>query len=150
LAISPDGTRLVYTSAENAFGGQLIVRAIDRLEAEPLRGITDARAPFWSPDSKWIGYFGGGEVRRVSVNGGPPISVCRINGGPRGASWGPDDTIVFATNIGTTGIMRVRAGGGEPTALTKPDSCHDERGHFYPSFLPDGSAVLFTIAGGSP
>src|SRR5512138_922967 len=117
LAVSPDGTHLVYVTA-GGNGGQLIVRAIDRLDAEPLRGIDNARAPFWSPDSKWIGYFNNqNEIRKVSVSGGPPISVCQTSGAPRGASWGSVDTIIFATNDTSTGLMSVRAGGGQPQVL---------------------------------
>src|SRR5262249_2677424 len=65
---------------------------------------------------------------------------------PRGGSWGPDDTIVFATDDPTTGLIRVPAGGGDQNVLTKPDVARGED-HWFPSFLPDGRAVLFTIAG---
>ena len=101
FAISPHGGQVVYVSsgAGSVTGnGQLMVRALDRLDAEPLCGIVAARGPFMSPDGKWIGYEEQGELRKVSITGGPPITVCRITGSAlRGASWGLDDTIVFAT-----------------------------------------------------
>jgi hypothetical protein len=78
---------------------QLIVRALDRLDAAPLEGIIGARAPFFSPDGQWVGFFDQrGELRKVSIGGGRPITVCKVNGTSRGASWGADDVIVFATS----------------------------------------------------
>src|SRR5207244_2397410 len=109
--------------------------------------IMGARAPFFSPDGKWIGFFQSG-LKKVSVTGGSPVSVCPITGTPRGASWGPDDTIVFATSAGA-GLQSVPAGGGTPKALTKTDITHGEFNHFFPSVLPSGRAVLFTIGAGA-
>ena len=63
----------------------------------------------------------------------------------RGATWGPDGTIVFATDATVTGLQRVSAAGGEPAVLTKPDSERGDRDHLWPEFLPGGGAVLFTI-----
>jgi eukaryotic-like serine/threonine-protein kinase len=146
VVLSPDGTRLVYTGAR----GQLMVRSFDRLDAVPLADVTNAHAPFFSPDGRWIGFFTGtsGELKKVSVAGGLPITLCRTVGVPRGASWGPDDTIVFATNEPTTGLLRVRANGGKSEVLTTPDSAKGmEEDHIFPSVLPNGRAVLFTIAG---
>jgi len=148
LALSPDGTYLVYSGGARA---QLMVRALDQLDTRPLAGLTNARAPFLSPDGRWIGFFTGvsGDLKKASITGGPPISLCRIAGSSRGASWVPDDTIVFATNELTTGLLRVPAGGGEPLVLTTPDSAKGEEDHLFPSVLPDGRAVLFTITAAS-
>jgi serine/threonine-protein kinase len=142
LAISPDGTHIAYITASDA----LAVRAIDRLDAELLPGIAGARVPFFSWDGKWIGFFQSAtEMRKVSITGGPSIPVCKVNAAPRGASWGPDDTIVFATADTSSGLFTVAAGGGEPKMITKPDSAHGEGDHLHPSVLPGGQAVLFTI-----
>jgi serine/threonine-protein kinase len=155
LAISPDGTRLVYVAGKgdvmNNEGSELMVRAIDQLDATPLRGITTVGFPFISPDGRWVGFFsvvgtGGGELKKVSIAGGPPITLCRYGGTARGASWGPDDTIVFATNDPNTGLFSVPAVGGEPKVLTKPDAAHGEQDHLFPSLLPGGRTVLFTIS----
>jgi serine/threonine-protein kinase len=122
LALSPDGTHLVYGS-----GGQLMVRAIDQLDAVPLGGLTGAASPFFSPDGRWIGFFTASrELKKASVTGGPPLSLCGNIAEARGASWGPDDTIVFATNDRSSGLFRVSAAGGEPTVLTTPDAAHGE------------------------
>ncbi len=144
LALSPDGTHLVYVAGNDA---HLMVRAIDQLDAVPLRGIAGVRDPFLSPDGRWVGFVTGvdGEIQKVSIAGGPPLPLCRISGAPRGASWGPDETIVFATTGSTTGLLRVSAAGGEPKVLTTPDTAHGEADHLFPSVLPNGRAVLFTI-----
>jgi len=154
VAISADGTRMAYTAGDQA---QLMVRTLDQLEAVPLAGITNARAPFLSPDGRWIGFFdrldegvGTGVVRRgvlrkVSVSGGAPITICALSGASRGASWGTDDSIVFATSEPFSGLLRVPASGGEPEVLTKPDAATGERDHYFPSVLPGASGVLFTI-----
>jgi serine/threonine-protein kinase len=145
IAISPDGSHIVYRGgAGNAGAGQMLVRAIDQLEPRPIAGISGFRDPFVSPDSRWIGFFTADGIRKVPITGGPSIFLSGTQGASRGASWGPDDTIVFAT--ATTGLMSVPAAGGEPRVLTKPDTAHGETGHFFPSVLPGGAAVLFTIA----
>jgi len=146
LAISPDGRHVAYVSAPD---GRLVVRAIDSLEAEPLPGITGARQPFFSHDGKWIGFAQGAtELKKVSITGGPAVTICTLSAPPRGASWGADDRIVFATAGPSLGLLSVPAGGGqEPTELTKLVSGGGD--HLFPSVLPGGRAVLFTIAGAS-
>jgi serine/threonine-protein kinase len=146
LVLSADGTRLVYVAGPEA---QLMVRAIEALDAVPVRGITGVRSPFFSPDGRWIGFFTTNELRKVAIAGGPPVTLCPIVTAPRGASWGPDDTIVFATADPTTGLFRVAAAGGTPTVLTTPDAAHGEGNHLFPSVLPNGRAVLFTITSSS-
>jgi len=160
FAISPDGTNLVYVAGDrsgtprfdgqgrllNLEGGQLMLRAINQLDAVPLRGITGASTPFISPDGRWIGFFDVGGLKKVSIAGGPSISLCPVQTVWRGASWGPDGTIVFATIDPTTGLLSVSEAGGEPKVLTKPDPTRGESDHVFPSFLPGRRAVLFTIA----
>jgi hypothetical protein len=148
IAISPDGTQFVYASALGAQENQLFVRRFDRLEAQVMRGITSAGSPFFSPDSRSIGFFAPAtqELKKVSIEGGPAIPLCRFQGTPRGAAWATDDTIVFATNDPVTGLFNVSAGGGDPRVLTKPDPQKGEQDHLFPSMLPGNRAVLFTIA----
>jgi Tol biopolymer transport system component len=115
----------------------------------PFRGIDNAWFPFISPDGHWVGFFAdgaNGELKKVAITGGSPIPLCRFQGTARGASWGTDDTIVFATNDSTTGLMSVSAGGGEPKVLTRPDAAHGEQDHLFPVWLPDRRSVLYTIA----
>jgi serine/threonine-protein kinase len=146
VTISPDGRIVVYVASPT---GSLMVRALDELEAVPLRGVAAASSPFLSPDSRWIGFFSqlaGGDLKKVSIMGGPALALGRYLGTPRGATWGSDDTIVFATNDLSTGLLRVPAGGGEPKVLTKPDRTRGEQDHWFPSMLPGNRAVLYTIA----
>ena len=96
MAISPDGTHVVYVSGA-AGGGNLMVRAIDQGEAVPLVGTDGAHSPFIAPDGRWVGFFTASELKRVPIAGGASVSLCAISGRPRGASWVPDNTIVFAT-----------------------------------------------------
>ena len=142
LAITPDGSRVVYRS-----NNQLLVRALDRLEPEVLSGLGAPRGVFVSPDGQWVGFFDGANMKRVALTGGPPLTITRIDGaGSRGATWGPDGTIVYATDAASTGLQRVSAAGGDPTVLTKPNRERGEADHLWPEFLPGGQAVLFTIS----
>ena len=159
LAVTPNGTHVVYTAGAES---QLVVRALDRLDPMPLAGATNARAPFISPDAQWVGFFDrldegittgpvvGGALKRVPIGGGPPIVIAPISGGSRGATWGDDDAIIFATSDPATGLLRVAARGGEPEVLTRPDPKNDERDHHYPSLLPEGRGVVFTVVPGGP
>ena len=152
VAISPDGSQLAFTGG---YDSKLMLRARDQLAAQPIAGIVNARAPFFSPDGQWIGVFDlldegvntgpvvGSTLRKVSLRGGPPVPVARIVGASRGASWGEDDSIVFATGDRSTGLLRVSATGGEPEVLTRPDASQVD--HLYPALLPGGRGVLFTI-----
>ena len=143
LALSADGTHLVYSAGAQS---QLMVRALERLASVALPGIVNAHTPFFSPDGAVIGFFdAGGALRKVSLTGGPPIELCVVSGTSRGASWGPDDTIVFATSDTSSGLLSVPARGGDPKVLTKPDPQRAEQDHFFPSVLPGGRRVLFTI-----
>jgi serine/threonine-protein kinase len=142
IAISPDGTKVVYRSASS----QLFVRRIDQLKPTLLTasGTSLPANPFFSPDGQWVGFHTPIGVWKVAVTGGPSLLVSQLPGVPRGASWGPDGTIVFAKE-GEPGLRRVSAAGGDATVLTKPDPERGEASHIWPEFLPGGRAVLFTI-----
>jgi serine/threonine-protein kinase len=143
VAITPDGTRVVYVGANNT---ALFVRALDQLNATSLTGLGDPYGPFVSPDGQWIGFFEGvSSLKKVAITGGPAVTLGRPGGTAIGASWGADGTIIFATNDRTTGLQRITAAGGEPTALTRPNLASGEDDHIWPEFLPGGQAVLFTI-----
>jgi len=141
LAVSPDGRYVVYRSGNPA---RLVLRPIDRREGQVLEGTSGARSPFFSPDSRWIAFFDGVALKRVAVAGGPVLTICQ-SPIPRGASWGDDGHIVFATQDEARGLLRVPADGGDPVELSKPDLAAGERGHWNPSVLPGGRGVLFTI-----
>ena len=128
---------------------QLLVRALDQLQPTVLSGLGAPEGVFVSPDGLWVGFFDGPTatiIKRVSITGGPPETVCAAGPGvPTGATWGRDGTIIFATNAPGIGLLRVPATGGEPTVITKIDRQRGEGDHMWPEFLPSGEAVLFTI-----
>ena len=141
IALSPDGTRVIYRSVRH----QLFVRALDEFEARPLPNLGNEPAdPFVSPDGEWIGFFADGALKKVAIHGGPAITLCPVAGFGRGASWGSDDTIVFAS-VRSNGLKRVSALGGEPETLTVVDLGSGELGHRWPEVLPDGRAVVFEV-----
>ena len=137
--ISPDGSFIVYRTIPPG----MAVRGVNELEARYLSATAGARYPFISADSKWVGFFVGGDVRKAALGGGAAINICRVTGVPRGASWGDDGFIVLATSL-SPGLLRVSAEGGEPKALTTEDSAKQER-HVLPHVLPGSRWVLFTV-----
>ena len=143
LALSPDGTHVVYVGNN---GTQLFVRALDALEPVVIVSGGDVRGPFVSPDGQWVAFIDNTTtLRKVAITGGPPITLASLNAIPRGATWAPDDTIIFATSDPATGLQRVSAAGGTPEVLTRPDYAQGEANHLWPEILPGGRAVLFTI-----
>ena len=125
-----------------------MVREMNELDSAPLVDGGSFRSPFFSPDGRSIGFFtnnADGEIQRASIAGGSPMRVSGYSGIPRGGSWGSDNSIVFATTDEASGLLRVSSSGGEPTVLTTPDMAHGELDHLFPSVLPNGQAVLFTI-----
>jgi serine/threonine-protein kinase len=147
VAITPDGRRIAYVVGDGAVGQELAVRSLDQLEPLKFSGIGNPVAPFTSPDGKWVGYFDNitSSLRKVPIVGGSALTIGPYSGQGRGASWGDDDKIVFATLEPTAGLMRVAAGGGTPEMLTKPDPAKGEVDHWFPDVLPGARGVLFTL-----
>jgi serine/threonine protein kinase len=143
LDISPDGSRIAYVVSTDDHL-QLYIRRMDQPEPTPMAGTEGARAPFFSPDGQWVGFWADGNLQKVSVAGGLPLTLCDSES-MRGASWGADDVIVFGT--AAKGLFEVPAGGGRPVALTTPNQ--NERAHRWPQLLPGEKAVLFTTWGGA-
>jgi Tol biopolymer transport system component len=148
LAFSPDGRRLAFLLADSTSAVQrLYVRSLDQLETIALAPqLIGMRNLFISPDGNWVDFFLMGTLMKVAINGGPAVTICKYERNSRGASWGPENDIIFATAEPTTGLLRVAAGGGEPKVLTTPEAEKGEGDHLFPEVLPGGRAVLFTIA----
>ncbi len=140
LAISPDGSRLVYVGFREG-STRLFVRAMDELEPKPLAGTEGAQGPFFSPDGQWVGFFAQGKLKKVLLNGGAPVTLCDTAANT-GAYWARDGTIFFAVAI-NSGLSRVSAEGGVPQVVTT--LARDEEAHRQPHVLPGGEAVLFTV-----
>jgi serine/threonine-protein kinase len=141
FVLSPDGSQLLFKSGRSGEDEQLHLRPINAFEARPLPDTERAYVPFFSPDGRWIGYFSGGKLRKLSLAGGAPVTICDAPLLLSGASWGRDDSIVFAT--AGSGLRRVSSQGGSPEPQTTLQQ--GEEGHGWPQFLPDGKAIVFTV-----
>jgi eukaryotic-like serine/threonine-protein kinase len=142
FALSPDGRQIVFVASDDK-ASHLWLRSLSTTTAQTLAGTEGASYPFWSPDSKSVGFFAGGALKRLDLGGGAPQTLApAINGS--GGTWNADGVIVFAPSL-TTPLMRVSAAGGAAIAVTKLDP--QEYGHFQPQFMPDGQRLLFTVGG---
>ncbi len=143
VAISPNGRHIVYVARVEG-GMQLYLRAVDQLEAIPIRGTKGGfvRSPFFSPDGSEIGFYAAG-LKKVPIRGGEPVTLSTFIG--IGPCWGADGSVILGT---AAGLFRIAAAGAEPEALTTSDSEKGEIWHSSPDLLPDGKAVLFTITKG--
>lgn len=148
FAVSPDGSRIVYVS-EFQNEQVLFHRRLDQFEVTPLAGTEDARNPFFSLDGQTVGFFSRGRLRRVPVSGGTPSVICAVPTDYGSGTWGPDDTIVFATLFTGTGLFRVPAAGGKAEILTSPRGDQGEIDHISPRFVPGGRQILFTVCSSS-
>jgi Tol biopolymer transport system component len=144
LALSPDGTRLVY-AGRSAEGSQLYVRPLDQFAATPIAGTDGAEAPFFSPDGQWVGFWADRKLKKVSLAGGRPVTLCEATLF-RGGSWCPDGTILF-NPYGQAGLWRVSDNGGAAKPFTTLNPQKGELTHRWPEVLPGGKAAIFTIHG---
>jgi eukaryotic-like serine/threonine-protein kinase len=146
LALSPDGRQLAFVATDAENKTQLWVRSLDTLTARALAGTEGATLPFWSPDSRSLGFFADGRLKKIDTFGGPAITLCEAPTG-FGGTWSQDGVIVFAQE-GELAIQRVSAAGGEPTAVAK--LAEGEINQRRPFFLPDGRHFLYYAQGGAP
>jgi serine/threonine-protein kinase len=145
VVLSPDGRHLAAVVGDGS-AAEIWLRPLHQLEGTRLVGAAGADfpyQPFFSPNGEWVGYVTPQELKKVPVTGGAPITLTSLQRS-RGASWGPDGTIVFARTA-ISGLSLVSAAGGEPRALTSLDEDRGEITHRWPQWLPGGKAVLFTV-----
>jgi serine/threonine-protein kinase len=138
VAISPDGTRIVFPVRGQDGVQRLATRLLDQQKESVLAGTENGRDAFFSPDGKWVGLFADGKMKKMSVLGGAPVTLCNM-GNPRGASWGEDGSIYTAPNA--SDLLRLPESGGEPKAIGKPSGQLSQR---WPQALPHDRGVLFT------
>jgi len=141
VAVSPDGRMLAYSGRSSEGLVQLWVRALDEAAARPLSGTENAQYPFWSPDSRRIGFFAGNKLRVVEAAGGPPLALCDTADG-KGGTWSEDGVIVFSPSYNSP-LHRVAQMGGEPVPVTEFDADRKDNSHRHPRFLPDGQHFLY-------
>ncbi len=151
FAISPDGRHVVFV----ALGGRvestqprpmLWVRPLASGTSRVLPGTEGASVPFWSPDSRYIGFFASANLKKVDVSGTPPITLCGAPGLAGGGTWNRNNVIVFSS-VGLTGLQKIDAAGGALTPVTNVGKvvARDR----WPSFLPDDRHVVYLAVDGN-
>lgn len=138
LALSPDGTRLVYSARQGGVQ-QLYLRSLGGLEARPIPGTEGAVQPFFSPDGQWLGFFADGKLKKIPASGGEALSLGDATD-PRGGSWGAQGTIIFAPTR-YSAVQKISDAGGAPQPVTR--LVNGESSHRWPELLPSGKALLF-------
>ena len=141
VVVSPDGQSLAYTAWDADGQARIFVRDLDEVQPRVLAGTEQAQYPFWSPDSKNLGFFAEGKLKKVSASGGQPLTLCDAPDG-KGGNWSPEGVILFAPEA-TRPIQRVSQLGGEPVDVTVFDQERGDDSHRHPRFLPDGKHFLY-------
>jgi serine/threonine protein kinase/Tol biopolymer transport system component len=139
-AISPDGKFLAVIAMRTGHT-QLWLRRMDASEAQPIAGSEDAANPFWSPDSRYIGFFVPGKLKKADVSGGAVSDICAAGAFGMGGAWSSRGVIVFATLADA--LRRVSDSGGTPEPIPGVDLSSDALGQYWPMFLPDGNHVIY-------
>jgi serine/threonine-protein kinase len=141
FTVSPDGRTIVFSAVQKN-QRSLFVRPLDQPVAAAIAGTANAVSPFFSPDGQWVGYWAGGQIMKVPLNGGPAIPVLKM---PEvfGATWDEQERIVFARGAG--GLLEVPSSGGAATELTTPNRDAGEVSHRLPHALPGADGLLFTV-----
>jgi len=147
--LSPDGESLAFVARNNVSGhNALWVRTLHSSDLKALDKTEGASKPFWSPDSRQLGFFAHGKLMAVNASGGEPRAVAAVGITPAGGTWAPDDTILFAD--WAKGLFTVRARGGEPEAVATLDRAARDIAFSWPQFLPDGRHFLYQIVSLDP
>jgi Tol biopolymer transport system component len=139
--ISPDGRLLAFNATDASGKVRIWLRPLNALAAQPLSGTDGAGRPFWSPDSRFLGFVADGKLKKVDVSGSPPTKICDAPGGSDG-SWSPQGVILL-DGTGPDPIKKVSAAGGLPVVVVKPEASRKEVQIGWPEFLPDGKHFLY-------
>jgi Tol biopolymer transport system component/predicted Ser/Thr protein kinase len=140
MALSPDGRFLAYVASIPEGKRILWVRPLGSVTEQALSGTEDATFPFWSPDSRYIGFFANDRLKKIAVAGGPALTICPAVDG-RGGTWSRDGSILFA--LRNSPIYRVAETGGSAVEVTKLGGGRADTSHRWPAVLPDGRHFLY-------
>ena len=147
LAVSPDGRNVAFSTLSATGGRAMWVRSLASQVARVVPGGEGGTGPFWSPDNRTLGYFQGGKLRKIDADGGTSVALCDGTAAPSGGgTWGNHDVIVFSSSTASA-LQKVNAAGGACTPLTT--LTNGELAHQQPTFLPDGTHVLYLAVGPS-
>jgi Tol biopolymer transport system component/predicted Ser/Thr protein kinase len=146
--LSPDGRTLAFDATDMEGKAKIWVRPLNSLAAQALPGTDGGVRPFWSPDSRYIGFMADGALKKVDVSGGPPTKICDAPGGSDG-TWSPEGVILF-DGTGTDPIYKVPAVGGTKAVAVKLDAARKETSVGWPQFLPDGKHFIYLVTGEKP
>jgi serine/threonine protein kinase/Tol biopolymer transport system component len=141
FALSPDGRYIAFAASGDG-PQRLWLRSLDKTGARPLPGTENADDPFWSADSRSIGFYASGKLKRIDIGGGVP-QVLADTVTPLGGAWNAEGTIIFST--GTGPLSRIGASGGDPVPITRTGPT--QIAHRFPNFLPDGRHFVYYSAG---
>jgi eukaryotic-like serine/threonine-protein kinase len=144
MGLSPDGGHLAFLGTGDDGLVRLYIRSMDSLDVRPVAGSeTAANAPpfFWSSDSRFVAFDAGGMLKRVSITGGLPQTVCELPATAIGGGWNDRGDIILGNVVG--GILRVAERGGKPEPITAVDPARNENSHLLPSFLSDGRHFVY-------
>jgi len=153
LSLSPDGRTVAFVAidttgrlaAAESGAGALYIRSLGSQAVRRLSGTDGASSPFWSPDGRFVGFVAGGNLKKVAVAGGPPVTLAEHSTGR--SAWSAQGVILYKREDDSNGLYRIPDVGGQPTRATELDRSRDEQWHAYPLFLPDGRRFLFLGSG---
>jgi Tol biopolymer transport system component len=146
--VSPDGRRIVYRLNTEDGKELLWMTWLGSFDAQALVGTDGGSQPFWSPDSRFVGFFANSKLKRIDVSGGSVQTLCDAVSNVSGA-WGRDGTIIFSRGV-ASGLYRVTTAGETPVQLTQVDASRNEIEHTFPYFLPDGRHFIYLVRNAQP
>ena len=141
--VSPDSQHIAFVGVD-ASGSRLFVRNLASLHAAMVPGTEGAKQPFWSPDSRSLGFFARGKLMKVAIVGGVPVVIADALDG-RGGAWSSSGTVVFAPDLNVSSLAKVFPDAGRIEPATLLDHTQGENSHRWPAFLPDGVHFLYFV-----
>lgn len=146
--VSPDGRRIVWAGrVDRSSATQLFVRDLASEDARAIQGTEGAKHPFWAPDGRALGFFAGGQLKKVAIESGTPVVLAPAPDA-RGGAWSPSGVIVFSPIYRDTSLVQISDQGGEVTPVTRFVADYEDVSHRWPAFLPDGRHFLYSIVSG--
>ena len=147
FALSPNGRHLVFAAGGPGAPVALWLRSLERGTVRRLAGTEGGGAPFWSPDSRHVAFIAQRRLKRIDIEGGPPVTLADVSEATAGGSWSKDNVIVFSTTLcgALFQIPAISDGAVGPATTLDPNA--GDKCHWWPYFLPDGKHFLYQAVG---